>query len=143
MTTEIAYEIHAYSAGKWKIQGFFDNKDLAVAEARRMEAGRRSPGVRVIEERYDAQAGGYKSRTVYRSSAMDEENEAALKQRAEVRREVQQSRESREQEAARAQRTRKPAPSASRVYAMLAAKAIAIFAFGFGAIYALNQFAAG
>lgn len=138
MTADVAFEVHAFNAGKWKIQGFFDDKDLALSEARRMEEGRRYPAVRVVEERYDVQAGGYRSRTVYRSSAVDSENDTALKERAQIRREVQEQRQAR---SAASARPPKPPRSPALVYATIAAKALLIFAFGFGAIYALNQLA--
>jgi len=138
MTGDVAFEVHAFNAGKWKIQGFFDDKELALSEARRMEEGRRYPAVRVVEERYDAQAGGYRSRTVYRSSAVDAENDVALNERAQVRREVQEQRQTRGTASAREP---KPPRSAALVYTAIAAKALLIFAFGFGAIYALNQLA--
>ncbi|MDZ7712217.1 MAG: hypothetical protein U5L06_03440 [Rhodovibrio sp.] len=92
MSTELAYELHSFSGGRWKIQGFFDDRDLAVSEAHRMEEARRFPAVRVVEERFDPETGGYKSRTVYRSSAVDQHNETALKERADTRREVEATR---------------------------------------------------
>lgn len=140
MSSDVAYELHAYAAGKWKIQGFFDDKDLALAEARRMEGSPRYPALRVVEERYDESAGGYRARTIYRSSAMDQENEAALKELAQVRREVEATRD-RGRPAAPSAAGRTPNPAASHLYMMLVAKAVAIFAFGFAAIYALNQLA--
>ena len=102
-------------------KSLIDDKELALSEARRMEEGRRYPAVRVVEERYDADAGGYRSRTVYRSSAMDADNEAALKERAQVRREVQEHRQARSAAATRQTNTARPA--------------------SLGAIYALNQLA--
>ena len=136
MSTEIAYELHSFSGGRWKIQGFFDDRELAVLEAHRMEEARRFPAVRVVEERFDPPSGGYKSRTVYRSSAVDEHNETALKERAETRREV---------EAARSERSGPPAQpaktqSASPALTMIALKAVLLFALGFAAIWAINWY---
>lgn len=142
MSGDISYELHAYSGGKWKIQGFFDDKDLALTEVRRMEEGRRYPALRVVEERYDHDAGVFKARTVYRTSATDQDNDAILKQRAEMRRENEEiRRQNREAQKQKAQVRAKR--SAALVYTLIAAKAVAIFAFGFGALYALNQLSAG
>lgn len=138
MTGEVAYELHAFTGGRWKIQGFFDDKDLAVSEAYRMEESRRFPAVRVVEERYDPDVGGYKARTLYRSSAIDEHNDAVAKERAQARREMQR------QERARA-RAREAAAAPQRgsavvAYAMLAAKAVLLFGLGFAAIWAINYY---
>jgi hypothetical protein len=136
MSTEIAYELHSFSGGRWKIQGFFDDRDLAVSEAHRMEEARRFPAVRVVEERFDPETGGYKSRTVYRSSAVDQHNEEAIKERAETRREVEASRN------ARTDSRPKPAKpqSASPALSMIALKAVLLFALGFAAIWAINRY---
>jgi hypothetical protein len=136
MSTEIAYELHSFSGGRWKIQGFFDDRDLAVSEAHRMEEARRFPAVRVVEERFDPETGGYKSRTVYRSSAVDQHNEEAIKERAETRREVEASRN------ARTDSRPKPAKpqNASPALSMIALKAVLLFALGFAAIWAINRY---
>jgi hypothetical protein len=137
MSTDIAYELHSFSSGRWKIQGFFDDRDLALSEAHRMEEARRFPAVRVVEERFDPATGGYKSRTVYRSSTVDQHNDTALKERADTRREVQASR------SARAEAAPKPAKpqSASPALTMIAIKAVLLFALGFAAIWAINHYA--
>lgn len=136
MSTEVAYELHSFSAGRWKIQGFFDDRDLAVSEAHRMEEARRFPAVRVVEERFDPQTGGYKSRTVYRSSAVDEHNEHVLKERADTRREVEATRSVRQEPAAKSAKPR----SASPALTMIAVKAVLLFALGFTAIWAINHY---
>jgi len=137
MSTDVAYELHSFSAGRWKIQGFFDDRDLAVSEAHRMEEAKRFPAVRVMEEKFDPETGGYKSRTIYRSSALDHHNEVALKERADTRREVE------------AIRTARPAPAASKTakaqsstpaLTMIALKAVLLFALGFAAIWAINRY---
>ena len=137
MSTDIAYELHSFSAGRWKIQGFFDDRDLAVSEAHRMEEAKRFPAVRVVEEKFDPETGGYKSRTVYRSSALDQHNDVALKERADTRREVEATRSARPAAAAG-----KPAKaqSSSPALTMIALKAVLLFALGFAAIWAINRY---
>lgn len=136
MSTDVAYELHSFSGGRWKIQGFFDDRDIAVSEAHRMEEARRFPAVRVVEERFDPETGGYKSRTVYRSSALDEHNEHALKERADTRREVEASRTAKPQAASKSAK----AQSSSPALTMIAVKAVLLFALGFAAIWAINRY---
>jgi hypothetical protein len=139
MSTEIAYELHSFTAGRWKIQGFFDDRDLAISEAHRMEEARRFPAVRVVEERFDPESGGYKSRTVYRSSAVDQHNDAALKERAETRREVAATRTDRRDKRDKRDKNAKP-QSTSPALTMIALKAVLLFAIGFAAIWAINRY---
>jgi ferric-dicitrate binding protein FerR (iron transport regulator) len=136
MSTDIAYELQSFSGGRWKIQGFFDDRDLAVSEAHRMEEARRFPAVRVIEERFDPETGGYKSRTVYRSSAVDQHNETALKERADTRREVEATRTARPEAPPKAAKPQSSSPALT----MIAVKAVLLFALGFAAIWAINRY---
>jgi hypothetical protein len=140
MSLDVAYELHSFSGGRWKIQGFFDDRDLAISEAHRMEAAHRFPAVRVVEERFDAQVGGYKSRTVYRSSAVDDHNDHALLERAETRREVEAARS--HAPAAKPDPGGKPGKpeNASPALTMIAVKALLLFALGFAAIWAINHY---
>ncbi len=61
-----AYEIHTFRAGKWKMDSVFDDRELAVSDAERMESSRRFSGVRVIEETFDEDTNKTRTRTIYR-----------------------------------------------------------------------------
>lgn len=65
----VAYEIHTFRDGAWKIDSVFDDKDLAVLEAQRIERARRYAGVRVVEETFDEVTDRAVTRTIYRSRA--------------------------------------------------------------------------
>src|SRR3546814_7497271 len=67
----IAYEIQTYNGGQWQIQAIFDDKELALLEARRLRAGRPSLAVRVVEEAYDDARRTSASRVVFRESPVD------------------------------------------------------------------------
>jgi hypothetical protein len=73
-----AYEIHTFAGGKWKIDSVFDDRDLALFEAGRMEESGRHAGVRVIEEEFDESTQKTRIRTIYRGSKLDSSNAAAL-----------------------------------------------------------------
>ncbi len=61
-----AFEIHTFHNGKWKIDSVFDDRDLALFEAGRMESSSRHAGVRVIEETFDEDSQECKTRTIYK-----------------------------------------------------------------------------
>ena len=63
-----AFEIHTFHNGRWKIDSVFDDSDLAVLEARRLNDGKAQLGVRVVEEEFDEQSRRTMARTIFHSS---------------------------------------------------------------------------
>lgn len=70
------FEIHTYRNGAWKIDSVFDDRDLALMEAERMDRGNRYSAVRVIEETFDDQTERGSTRTIFRSSKAERINVA-------------------------------------------------------------------
>jgi hypothetical protein len=85
-----AYEIHTFAAGKWKIDSVFDDRDLALFEATRMEESGRYAGIRVIEEEFDESTQKTRIRTIFRGSKLESGNAAALEKAKELRLHVAQ-----------------------------------------------------
>lgn len=77
----VAYEIHTFRDGAWKIDSVFDDKDLAVFEAQRIERSSRFSAVRVVEETFDEATDRTVNRTIYRSTKVDKINAEAAEQR--------------------------------------------------------------
>jgi hypothetical protein len=71
-----AFEIQTYQDGKWKIDSVFDDRDLALFEARRVDEGCRYAGVRVIEEIYDEVSDLTTTRTIFRGGRADRQERA-------------------------------------------------------------------
>ena len=61
-----AFEIHTFRGGKWKIDSVFDDKELALFEARRMDDSSRYSGVRVIEENFNESSQETVTRTLFK-----------------------------------------------------------------------------
>ena len=80
-----AFEIHTYQGGKWKIDSVFDDRDLALFEAHRMDGSGRYSGVRVVEEIFVEQTQETKSRTIFRGSKIEAANAAELQKSIEAR----------------------------------------------------------
>lgn len=73
-----AFEIQTFQGGKWQIDSIFDDRDLAMIEAQRMDESGRYLGVRVTEEIFDEATDHTIARTIFRGSKVDQENSAAL-----------------------------------------------------------------
>ncbi|MBK18115.1 MAG: hypothetical protein CMM52_04670 [Rhodospirillaceae bacterium] len=68
-----AFEIHTFRGGKWKIDSVFDDKDLAMFEARRMDESSRYTGVRVIEENFNESTQETVSRTIFKGGRAEKQ----------------------------------------------------------------------
>jgi cobalamin biosynthesis Mg chelatase CobN len=90
-----AFEIHTFQQGRWKIDSVFDDKDLAVFEAKRMDTSGRYSGVRVVEEVFDENHSKTNTRTIYRGSKATQANDAELRKQADTRRNAERDRRAR------------------------------------------------
>lgn len=77
----VVFEIHTFREGVWKIDSVFDDKDLAVNEAQRMERAGRYSAIRVVEETFDEVTEKGNTRTVYRSTKVDRVNTESAERR--------------------------------------------------------------
>ncbi len=74
-----AFEIHTFINGRWKIDSVFDDKELALFEAQRMDKSSRYSGVRVVEEAFDERSNKTSTRTIFRGTKATQANEKDLK----------------------------------------------------------------
>ena len=77
----VVFEIHTFREGVWKIDSVFDDKDLAVNEAQRMERSSRYSAIRVVEESFDEVTEKGNTRNVYRSTKVDRVNTETAERR--------------------------------------------------------------
>lgn len=80
-----AFEIHTYQSGKWKIDSVFDDRDLAMFEAQRMDESGRYTSIRVVEEIYVEATQETKTRTIFRGSKVAAANAEQLRKSKENR----------------------------------------------------------
>jgi hypothetical protein len=66
------YELQTYNRTAWKIDSMFDDADMAIEEARRVEESRRYSGIRVIEEIYDEATNRTTTRTIFRGGLLNQ-----------------------------------------------------------------------
>ena len=62
------FELHTYRNGSWKIDSVFDDRDLALMEADRVDRSNRYSAVRVVEETFDEDTEKGGTRTIFRSN---------------------------------------------------------------------------
>jgi len=65
MSLSVSYELLSFKGGSWVIESIYDNKEVALQEARRLLEGRHHTGVKVIEETYDADTDNTRARIVF------------------------------------------------------------------------------
>lgn len=65
MSRSISYELLSFRDGSWIIESIYENRDVALQEARRLLEGRHQKGVKVIEETYDADTDNTTARIVF------------------------------------------------------------------------------
>ncbi len=65
MSHSVSYELLSFRGGNWVIESIYDNRDVALQEARQLLAGRHQTGVKVIEETYDADTDNTTARIVF------------------------------------------------------------------------------
>ena len=80
-----AFAIHTFQSGKWKIDSVFDDRDLALFEAQRMDESGRYTGIRVIEEIYVESTRETKNRTISRGSKVEQANAEQLQKAKQTR----------------------------------------------------------
>lgn len=134
-----SYEIQTYRNGDWTIQAFFDDKELALLEARRMSESNRYPAVRVIEEILDSNMDEVRERVVFRWSEVDKHNEQVRKEQQELQERVLEARRRRQQERQKKTTPQRSAWLQRNSYVMLALKGVAIAVLGGAVIYGLNM----
>jgi hypothetical protein len=134
-----AFEIHVYQGGRWKIDSIFDDRELAVFEAQRMDISGRFPGVRVVEEVYDEASNTTTNRTIFRGARVAKANEEELQKTATVRRQATAARRERTVKNVSLQRQAKRRAVQKKASPLrLATILVLLVGFALGAMYGLT-----
>lgn len=59
------FELQTFHAGKWAVDSYFDDRELAMSEAERLDTSGRHPGVRVLQEDFSADSNKSTVRVVF------------------------------------------------------------------------------
>jgi hypothetical protein len=130
------FEIHIFQGGRWKIDSVFDDRELALFEAQRMDGSGRYSGVRVVEESVHGRTRKALSRTIFRGNNVTRANENDLeaRQEAEIERRRKAARDA-ERRRIQQRESRKNEANPYRLISIF----LLLVSIGFGALYALEK----
>ena len=78
----VSYEVHVCESGTWQISSMFNERELALIQARKMEEGLRRRETRVVEETHDEASGRTRSKTIYATPKVRADNGGQAKKSA-------------------------------------------------------------
>lgn len=87
MSNPLAYEICVFRNGEWKVDSAYDDREIALFEARRALERPSCMGVRVVEEVFRDETGTYQTQTIFRKTKLDEPNQHSLERQRKSRQE--------------------------------------------------------
>jgi hypothetical protein len=66
------FEIQVYKSGIWNVDSYFDDRDIAMSEAERLEETGRHAAIRVLQEDFDESSNKSQYRVVFSKSRQSE-----------------------------------------------------------------------
>ena len=69
------FEIQVYKSGVWNVDSYFDDRDIAMSEAERLDVSGRHAGVRLLQEDFDETSNRSKCRVVFSKMRQSEESQ--------------------------------------------------------------------
>ncbi len=81
----VSYEVYAYKNGNWNIDSVYDDRDMAMHEARMLLESRYVSGAQVIEEKYDDETGDTFSKIIFKERKGAEKRKAAPRQKPQAK----------------------------------------------------------
>ena len=135
-----AYEVQCYSGGTWVIQSIFDDRELALMEARRMEeSGLRRQETRVVKEVHDLDRDKTRSQVIYESPMVRTQLAPEERQQAAPKRAPAPAGKKPASPAGKRRKPAKKAQSSGPSVLTITLSAIGLFGVAFGALYVLRM----
>ena len=135
-----AFELQTYKNGKWDVDSYFDDRQLALSEAQRLEGSARHMGVRVVQEEYDEQSNKADCHVIFSRMKNIGEQDEWRGQAMRASREPQGSTPRREGANQVRQRRPKPKKSKGNLYVTIAIGLVLLLA-GVAAMIGLQEIA--
>ena len=66
------FEIQVYKSGDWNVDSYFDDREIALSEAERLNESGRHAGVRILQEDYDEASNRSKCRVVFSKTRLSD-----------------------------------------------------------------------
>lgn len=83
-----SYEVQIFREKRWRIDSMFDDRALALFEAKRMNESGRYVCVRVVEETFDQASGNTKLSTIYRGGRIEQAHQKDIEDAIKMRRDI-------------------------------------------------------
>jgi hypothetical protein len=59
------FELQTFQAGKWNVDSYFDDRELAMSEAEKLDVSGRHTGVRILQEDFDEDSTRSRVRVIF------------------------------------------------------------------------------
>ena len=69
------FELQVYKSGNWNVDSYFDDREIAMSEAERLNGSGRYLGIRLMQEDYDESSNMSSCRVVYSKMRQSEANQ--------------------------------------------------------------------
>ncbi|MFQ5483460.1 MAG: hypothetical protein ACE5FR_05485 [Rhodospirillales bacterium] len=92
MPTTVSYELYSLREGHWNLDSVYDDRGLALQEARQLFKRRHEKGVKVVKENYDDETNKSIPTTIYHEGGGVEKNRPEVREKWKQRRRIEPSR---------------------------------------------------
>ena len=96
MATTVSYELYSLREGHWSLDSVYDDRGLALHEARHLFKRRREKGVKVVKENYDDKTNKSIPTTIYREGEGVKKHLSKVRENREQRERIEPSRPKKE-----------------------------------------------
>ena len=69
------FELQIFKSGNWSVDSYFDDRDLAMSEAEKIDGSGRHAGVRILQEDYDEPTNKSNCRVIFSKMRQTAENQ--------------------------------------------------------------------
>ncbi len=96
MATTVSYEVYSLREGHWNLDSVYDDRDLALDEARHLRKRRHEKGVKVVKENYDDDTNKAIPTTIFHEGEGVKKHRPQMQEKRNQRRRIEPSRPKKE-----------------------------------------------
>ncbi|MCH8213818.1 MAG: hypothetical protein IIC54_07080 [Proteobacteria bacterium] len=96
MATTVSYEVYSLREGRWNLDSVYDDRGLALDEARHLLKRRHQKGVKVVKENYDDETNKAIPTTIFHEGEGVEKHRPQLREKTKERQRIEPSRPKKE-----------------------------------------------
>ncbi len=96
MSTTVSYELYSLREGHWSLDSVYDDRGLALNEARHLLKRRQEKGIKVVKETYDDETNKSIPTTIFHEGEGVKKYRPQVREKTKQRRRVEPSRQKKE-----------------------------------------------